>query len=255
MPRRRRGRRRWHRRSERWHEGVPLLLQVGDVGGYRRRRSQELRRFANTTDARTAHVVSKDSLIIPIEDQELKVASALADRALASDPRNPWHLLGNGIAEYRLGHYEQAIAWLAKITDRQQIFLDVERELFLAMSNYRAGKQPDAREVLARGMRVTETRLPVPGEGELGNERWNRLESIRGRSLHAQDVWKESTAFATFLQEIAQLREHDVGQDQDGTSCRRLAEDIPRRRRKPRGGGHVPIQRVRIDDVLGRACH
>lgn len=142
-------------------------LELGDVEGFRRRRTQELRQFAAAQGV-AAHRVAKDCLMIPTEGEELRLAAELADRALSAAPQDAWSFQTKGMAEYRFGHYEQAIAWLSKAADGKDRWRDPECELFLAMACGKTGQPEKARAALERAVHLMDTSLPRPGEGDMG---------------------------------------------------------------------------------------
>lgn len=148
---------------QRWHHGVPLLLQLGDVEGYRRRRSEEIERFKASTGV-AAHRVVKDILMLPLRDEELKAAEDLASRALASEPTNAWFQSTKGMAEYRSGHFEQAIPLLIEAGHSRNLYCQTESLLFGAMVYERLGRHGEARQSLAAAVQAMETKFPRPGE-------------------------------------------------------------------------------------------
>lgn len=105
--------------------------------------------------------------MIPLEGEELKIASELAERALA-EPHREWGYQTKGMAEYRLGHYEQAIPWLSKAADGKDIWRDPECQLFLAMACWKTGQPEKARAALEHAVHLMETNLPRPGERDMG---------------------------------------------------------------------------------------
>ena len=149
-----------------WHDGLmPLLLQLGDEEGYRRRLKQELSHFSKA-DGVVAHRVAKDALAIPIEPEQLKLAVMLADRALATGAR--WAgCQTKGMAEYRSGHYPEAIRVLNEGRQLVNGYQQAIDDLFIAMSCERVGDRQAAQSALGRATRAMES-FPKAGEGDLG---------------------------------------------------------------------------------------
>jgi tetratricopeptide (TPR) repeat protein len=152
------------------HGGLPLLLQSGQISEYERRRSQVLKQFAGAT-RETAHTIAKDAFMAPIEGDELRVAAELAERALRDDP-GEWAWQAKGLSEYRQGHFAAAIPWFIKSqTERESPMARDTRmavgDFFIAMANHRLGEELKARDSLARGVEVVETRLPKAGQADL----------------------------------------------------------------------------------------
>jgi tetratricopeptide (TPR) repeat protein len=133
-----------------WHDGLmPLLLQVGDVQGFRMWRRKELQQFGATSDTTVAHRVAIDALMFPIDGEELTIATELAERALA-DPNASWRRQPKGMAEFRAGHYRDAMMWLAKTNQDGPGFNQTAVDLFLAMSYQHLNDRPQAAAVLRR---------------------------------------------------------------------------------------------------------
>ena len=150
--------------QNRWHMGVPLLLQSGDVEGYRRQRTLELAQFAASGSV-DAHCVAKDSLILPAEGEDLRIAAALARRALADSPTEPWFYQTRGMAEYRQGHYEHALLWLAVGCDDHE-YRGTSCQLFLAMACAQLGCMPQAHSAYRDAMGRL-AKLPQLQDGDL----------------------------------------------------------------------------------------
>ena len=154
---------------EYWHDGLmPLLLQMGREDEFRRRIGDEIRQFRNTTDPFIAHKVAKDVLIIPVAPGNLKIATEMADRALASTKDDWPKCQSKGMSEYRNGNYAQAIRWFSKTKQfPDSVYCHTIADLFLAMSYERLGDHFHAEESLGRACRKMQTTFPKPEEGEL----------------------------------------------------------------------------------------
>ncbi len=157
-----------------WHQGVPLLLQAGNIDGYRHWRTVELQQFSGAADKDVGHRVAKDALMIPAEGEDLKRAVDLADRALAADGSSWGAAQTKGMAEYRSGHFEEAIPFLKKCCQltHEARFASVA-EFFLAMSYERSGDHQQGLAALERGQKSL-AELPISGENDenFGNSDW-----------------------------------------------------------------------------------
>lgn len=154
-----------------WHNGfVPLLLQLGDVEGYRHWRSIELRRFRGTSDDNVAHRVAKDALILPLDGEDMRIADELADKALTSKDTTLSFALHQtkGMAELRSGQFGQAIATLIKCRDLadEPKFL-VESEFLLAIAYAHQGHHQEAEAAFDRGVKSM-SQFPNAGESCIG---------------------------------------------------------------------------------------
>jgi tetratricopeptide (TPR) repeat protein len=166
--------------ANRWHDGIPLLLQIGDIEGYRRRRSQELTRFKDTMKTDLAHCIAKDAFALPIEGEDLHIAQELAERGLA-EPSLGWGAQTKGMAEYRLGHYRQAITYMTESAQvREWAYSKTIADLMLAMSYKQLGDEANARAALERASQKMDREFPKPGKDDLvGANDWVFCQVLR----------------------------------------------------------------------------
>jgi hypothetical protein len=166
-----------------------------------------LSRFSAASDERTAAHAAKACALYPsaVSVEELELADQLADKVIASgasSPWLPWHYLTKGWVEYRLGHFAGTAQFMKRLQDEDKT-KDLTRDarqadsyLLLAMANHQL-KQPDeAREALARGREIAQTKLPKLDGGDLGMSWFDNLmtyillreakETIEGKSAGAQ---------------------------------------------------------------------
>jgi tetratricopeptide (TPR) repeat protein len=134
-----------------WYGYAELCLFLGEENEYLRVRQALLDRFRDTTNARFAETVSRSILLRPASGDELAAAIVLSARALASEPDKrgtfyPYFLFACGLAEYRQGNFDRAIAIMNGDASR---VLGPAPRLVLAMALYQQGRQPEARQTLA----------------------------------------------------------------------------------------------------------
>ena len=132
---------------EAWDGYAELSLFLRDEAEYRRARTELLKRFGSSADPRVAERVGRACLFLPASKDELRQATDLIDRALASERAKPGWLLpyfrfAKALAEYRAGRLESALTLLDG--DTQQI-LGPAPHLLLAMVQHRLGKADTAR--------------------------------------------------------------------------------------------------------------
>src|SRR5262249_54112231 len=94
-----------------------LCLFSGQQDAYRAARRALLDRFGKTTDPIEAERTGRACVLRPAEGDERRRAVALAERAAAADggkyaTLRPFFLFVRGLAEYRQGRFEPAIATL-----------------------------------------------------------------------------------------------------------------------------------------------
>jgi serine/threonine-protein kinase len=148
-----------------WFGYAELCLFLGREDDYRRARRDLLNRFGGTTDPYAAERISRACLLRPVTGDELRQAVALAERAAGVDRSQyasacPWFLFARGLAEYRQGRFEQAIATMRGDASR---VLGPAPRVVLAMALHQCGQMPEAREalsaaVLAYDWRATQVR-------------------------------------------------------------------------------------------------
>ncbi len=168
-----------------YHLLAPLLVQLGESAEYQKLCREILVKFGATTDIHIADRMAKDCLILPSPDLDLKAVAAMADVAIkggSDTPAAPYFQFCKGLAEYRLGHHEEAVKW-AQLASAGS-FPDVKAcaKAVMAMSQFELGRLEDARGALAECRQLIVEQLPKPGQ-ELGHE-WR--ESIILQTLRSE---------------------------------------------------------------------
>ncbi|HEV2210312.1 MAG TPA: protein kinase [Verrucomicrobiae bacterium] len=155
---------------------APLLVQSGDLEGYRRHCAQVLALFGGAIDPNVAERMAKDCLIIPDPAIDLVAVARLADTAVTRGKESPdllFFALAKGLAEYRQSHYAGAIDWMQKVLTAQPVvpFRTAQAYLVLAMAQHESGRQHEALAALNRGAGVVDTQMPKLESGDIG-ESW-----------------------------------------------------------------------------------
>ena len=148
-----------------WFGYAELCLFLGREDEYRRARRDLLRRFGDTTDPFVAERVCRAMLLSPPDDDELRAAAALADRAVAAKATTPqwiypYFLFAQGLAKYRLGHYENAVAIMS---GEAASVMGPAPRLVTAMAEHRAGHADVALKALAEQSAGFDWRLSQVG--------------------------------------------------------------------------------------------
>jgi tetratricopeptide (TPR) repeat protein len=148
----------------RYEHGLALRA-AGDLEGYRRACDDALRRFEGTTNAEAAFLVGRlcgvggDSGVDPAR------VVALEERAVASGPRGP-RLYGLGLGHYRAGQFDRAVQRLdeARKVDPgwQATCLNW---VVLAMAHHRLGHREQAQAWLRRAVELEGRARPITPEG------------------------------------------------------------------------------------------
>jgi len=135
---------------EDWHGYAELCLFLGEEDEYRHVRRDLLKRFGATSDSYVAERAGRACLLMPATGDELQRFVALTKRAFARNPgenaAQPYFKFGHGLAEYRQGHFDQAIAMMRG--EAAQV-LGPGPTLVIAMALHQKGHADQARKTLA----------------------------------------------------------------------------------------------------------
>jgi Flp pilus assembly protein TadD len=139
-----------------WYESQLLQLKVGDLAAYRAASRDLMQRFGQTLDLRQANDIAYICVLAPDATPEPEQVLALALRASQGLSDEQLLILNTvGAAQYRAGHYREAIGSLEK-----SIQLSVNREgmqsdwTFLAMAYHRLNNLDQARRCLTNARRL-----------------------------------------------------------------------------------------------------
>jgi eukaryotic-like serine/threonine-protein kinase len=139
-----------------WFGFAELCLFLGHEQEYRRHRRTLFVRFGGATDINTAERTGRACLLLPGSKEELDDAAALVERAVATSGRKdrgdeftyPYCLFAKGLADYRYGRFDDAIAVMnGKAADAT--YLWPSPRLVAAMALYRKGQKQQALKSLA----------------------------------------------------------------------------------------------------------
>jgi serine/threonine-protein kinase len=136
---------------EAWFGYAELCLFLGQEEEYHGACRALLDRFGASTDPRIAARTGRACLLLPTSGDELRQATVLIDRAVtAQELRHevfkPWRLFAKGLAEYRAGRLDSAIALMTG--EASKVPWPATR-LVLAMAQHRQGHKEEARQTLA----------------------------------------------------------------------------------------------------------
>jgi len=155
------------------HSLTPLLLQTGDVEGYQHHRQRMLRQFSETPDPVIAEQMARDCLILPPAAADLDAIGKMVNTALVVDSTHKsWgHVyFVKGLAEYRQGHFADAVEWLQKVlAEKGSSSRNAQAQIVQAMAQYQLKQADQARAILADGLQSSERTLKKIGE-DLGED-------------------------------------------------------------------------------------
>lgn len=150
---------------EYYHTLIPLLVQLDDLPQYQKLCRTILDKFSGTTNVVVADRMAKDCLLLPSSGVDPASAAALADVAVShgSNPNaSPYFKACKALAEFRMGHYEEAITWAQRATQGQELNPKAWAAAVLAMSQFKLGQPDNARVDLIDCNKMIEQQLPQP---------------------------------------------------------------------------------------------
>jgi serine/threonine-protein kinase len=146
-----------------WYGYAEFCLFLGREGEYRRARRDLLARFGEATDPYVAERTGRACLLLPAEGDELRKAAALAERA-AGVERSKYagvyahFLFARGLAEYRQGRFDRAIAVMRGEAGR---VLGPAPVLVLALALHKSDRAEEARRALAAAVLAHDWRVAL----------------------------------------------------------------------------------------------
>jgi len=156
------------------YQNACLLVQIGDMQGYRREGQKMLELFGTTEDRAIADRVAKACLFVAESGIDLSKACALADRAVSGGDHEwlYYFQVAKGLAEYRVGRFKEAADWLTKSVTAtrgsQAVHCFIEGALCLAMAQHKLGNPDEAAKLLKEAVETLEQKVPKPGHAEFG---------------------------------------------------------------------------------------
>jgi serine/threonine protein kinase len=162
----------------RYHTLAPLLAITGNRPAYEQLCREMLAKFGTTSDPNVADRTAKDCLLLPHWGVDLTMVNKLADTAIkakTNDPSMPFFEACKAMSEYRMEHFAEAVVWAEKLLNTTHDDLRAYVDAILAMAHWQLGEKEQAREMLARGNRLTPPMSPVEGVNDLGDAWGNWL--------------------------------------------------------------------------------
>jgi serine/threonine protein kinase/tetratricopeptide (TPR) repeat protein len=179
-----------------WLNAGPVYARIGDVERYRSLCAEMLRRFGDSQEQDICEHVAKTCSILPDGVADTRALAKAADRVVVPQrPENvvmrPWRELAKGMVEYRLGHFDEAVKWLAPQAEqteqarRRAIALG-----FLAMAEFRRGNAEQARAAVRQASEV------IAKDGPKGDKWLNFRDWLIALEAHkqAEELFGQSAA-------------------------------------------------------------
>jgi hypothetical protein len=157
-----------------------LLLENGDVAGYRARCQKMVASFGASKDPGTLDKTAKASLLAAEAGFDPRAVCQLADQAVTLGKDGIWiayFQLVKGLAEYRAGNFASAVGWVGKCIGQPGAVggtapsgtRDVAACAVLAMAQHRLQRPDEARDALAKAVELMNTKLPKLENHALGD--------------------------------------------------------------------------------------
>jgi eukaryotic-like serine/threonine-protein kinase len=151
---------------------APLLLKVGDTDGYRKHRERILRQFAATSEPQVAERMAKACLLLPPAPPDLEKVQKMVDAAVAAGTDNTYWVyfqFAKGLAEYRAGHFDEAVRWLKQVLDHEGYYeRAAAADAVLAMAQFQLKQPEEARATLAKAVKIAGANMPKPDSQNYG---------------------------------------------------------------------------------------
>jgi serine/threonine protein kinase len=157
-----------------YHRLAGLLAITHDHPAYEQICQRLLTNFANPTDPYVAERMVQDCLLLPHSRVDLESLDKLADVAVTvgkSEGATPYFQACKAMANYRRGHFPEAIEWAEEATKSSLIEAQAKAYAVAAMAHWQLGQKDAARAALAEGDKLEPNLLPANARGDIG-ESW-----------------------------------------------------------------------------------
>ena len=158
-----------------YHLLAPLLAQLPDLTAYRQLCARILQRFGNTSDPMIAERMAKDCMLIAPNPADLERLSKMTEVAIGAGPKHRASLyfeLVKGLAEYRLGHFTNAVERFEKVAaGGGDLYRIAQARLLLAMAKYQLNRNNEASAGVSDAIASAENQLPKLSNGL--DEEWD----------------------------------------------------------------------------------
>ena len=147
--------------QDRFHRLAPLLVITQNRTAYEQLCQRMVSTFGQTADAFVADRVAKDCLLLPSTAVDLRLLDDLADTAVKvgqdASRYSEYHRICmpnfqtcKALAEYRQGHFADAVEWVKKAIQNAPVNAQAEAYPILAMAQWQVGEKEAARASLAK---------------------------------------------------------------------------------------------------------
>jgi tetratricopeptide (TPR) repeat protein len=150
-----------------------LLIKAQNRDAYEKLRTKLLTARWDTNNFFAADDVAKACLFLPCSETDLKTINHLADLVVTFGAGDkgalPYFQTCKALAEYRQGHYAQAIEWGQKTLDSSTTASHGHASAVVAMAYWKLEKREEARAMLAKGDFLAPREMPARVAEDTGN--------------------------------------------------------------------------------------
>jgi serine/threonine protein kinase len=180
-----------------YYSQAALLIQDGDLAGYRTLCALVLARFGETKNPEIAGRLVKDCLLLPGSGADMRAIGNLADMAVRVEKRPellPYLQFDKGLAEYRQGRFAGAVEWEQKVLDAgPNVMRDAQAWMVLALAQWQLQRPAEGRAALAKGREIIDTKLPQLESGDIGVD-WRNWIIAHALAKEARELIEGQTA-------------------------------------------------------------
>jgi serine/threonine protein kinase/Flp pilus assembly protein TadD len=168
-----------------WFLGAAVLLEAGDIAGYRRFCEEMLKRFGDTDDPGIAERTAKTCLLAPDAVGNIDPVLKLADFALEKNPSDRWILLTKALADYRAGRFTESAAWLNRLSLGDGGWVqEATAYAILAMAKSKSGQTEEATAALGQAETILRKLMTTTEKTQDFGQDWHNW--LRARILHRE---------------------------------------------------------------------
>jgi len=138
----------------RYHTLAALLAMTQDRPAYEEVCKRLVTKFADSTNPFVAERIAQDCFLLPNSGADLALMDKLADKAVTAGSGGddlPYFQACKAMSNYRLGNFDEAIAWGQKAANSPAQFAQAKAYAVLAMAHWQLGQKDEARTALVRG--------------------------------------------------------------------------------------------------------
>ncbi len=154
---------------------APILVQLGDVEGYRRLCGRMVAEFGETKDIAIAERMTKASLLLPIPDADMATLNRWSEMAVREGQGHvylPYYQFSRSLLAYRNGAFASAAGWMEKVLRNEggkskASLRDAQALMVLATARFKLNQNEEARDALTRGLGIFEKTLGPSDSGDL----------------------------------------------------------------------------------------